>query len=57
MKLIFLVVVVICAYLLVTNPDDELTPSTLDGIAANCGNGVVTQDGCVVRKPMKGGVK
>ena len=54
MKLIFLIVAVICAHLLATNPEDELTPSTLDGIAAKCGNGVMTKDGCVVRKPLKG---
>jgi len=57
MKLIFLAVAVICAYLLVTNPDDELTPSTKDAIAASCGNGVMTEDGCVVRKPLKGNLK
>jgi hypothetical protein len=58
MRLIFLAVVVICAYLLATNPDDEPTQATLDGIAATkCGNGVSTEDRCIVRKPLKGGVK
>lgn len=60
MKLIFLIVAVVCAYLLVSNPDDELTQSTLDGIAATkgeCGNGQTSKNGCVVRKPLKGNAK